>query len=609
MIIHDDLSALVQEICEYYTHAELSLAYTEYLRGQVLIHSSHKALKEFKDIARSSDIPEKIIIANLYATIVKHDDLASTLIDYLHDPVFETLQYVVWRGPCHAVKSSTQQVTEIEKIQYSEDSVLPSMAFPKQEYALLALDELTPPIMRRVQTSKVSRFQNVWFYLPPLLRNAFREVMESPISKYPKSTEELPVPPKGGWHLYESQHRLPEIIRDLVPRVQQDFYIEECTFPGSLQRKKTKSLISMFSLPELYPDNREFDTISTNPLIWMILHGPSYETLYKSSGMDIIRVYFEMLVKHNLPIKDYVLHFVHDNDVKNNVSAICARIPQLLEFCTKGSWIDIESLIDSIMIHEILPPLYPELPSREDAGFINLSTYDKPPIDPMTYREAIYPSIIRGILGLLGSLGILDFLSIIPNNHHYQLKGLKYLSPWDCIIHAKITDIGLILLGKQDEEVINIPETQDDPFLLDQERLIITVRGNAAHRQLAISQYAMRVGGQFFQVDPTVFTKGCRTVKDIQQKITQFRNLIGNELPDNWEQFFHDLIDKSNALIPEPTSIVFKLKDHPDLTRLFAIDPELKLLTKRAEGFRIIINKADLNRVKARLGDLGFFIE
>ena len=97
MIIHDNLSSLVQEICDYYTHAELTLAYTEYLRGQVLIHSSHKALKEFKGIARSTDIPEKIIIANLYATIVKHDDLASTLIDYLHDPVFETLQYVVWK--------------------------------------------------------------------------------------------------------------------------------------------------------------------------------------------------------------------------------------------------------------------------------------------------------------------------------------------------------------------------------------------------------------------------------------------------------------------------------------------------------------------------------
>jgi hypothetical protein len=609
MIIQDDLSSLVQEICDYYTHAELSLAYIEYLRGQVLIHSSHTALNEFKDIARSSDIPEKIIIANLYATIVKNEELASTFIDYLHDPVYETLQYVVWRGPCHAVKSSSHQITEIDTIQYSEDSVLPSLAFPKPEYSLFALDELTPPILRRVQTSKVSRFQNVWFFLPPLLRNAFRDIVDAPISTYPKSSEELPNPPKGGWYLYESQHRLPEILRDLIPRVQEDFYIEECTFPGSLQRKKTKSLISMFSLPELYPDSREFDTISTNPLIWMILHGPSSAHLTKSSGIDIIRVYFEMLVKQNLPIKDYVLHFVQDNEVKNNLSAICAGIPHLLELFTKGTWINIESLIDAIMIHDLLPPLYPELPSKEDAGYLNLSTYDKPSIDPMSYREAIYPTLMKGILGILGSLGVLDFLSVIPKQHHYQIKGMQYLSPWDGIVHARITDIGLILLGKQEDEIILTQEVQEDPFLLDQERLLITVRGNAAHRQLAISQFATRVSGNFFQVDASIFTKGCHTVRDIQQKITQFRSLIANELPDNWEQFFHDLIDKSNALIPEPTSIVFKLKDHPELTRLFAVDPELKLLTKRAEGFRIIISKADINRVKKRLGELGFFIE
>jgi hypothetical protein len=110
-------------------------------------------------------------------------------------------------------------------------------------------------------------------------------------------------------------------------------------------------------------------------------------------------------------------------------------------------------------------------------------------------------------------------------------------------------------------------------------------------------------------VDAHIFTKGCHTIRDIQQKITGFRSLMGKELPDNWEQFFHDLIDKSNALIPETNSIVYRLKDHPELTRLFAIDPELKSLSKRAEGFRIIINRADINRVKNRLGELGFFIE
>ena len=609
MIIQDDLSSLVQEISDHYSHAELSLAYTEYLRGQVLIHSSHPALSAFKEIARTAEIPEKIFIANLYATILKHEDLATTLINYLHDPVYAILEQVIWRGPCLAVKGSAQNLSDIDTIQYSEDSLLPSLAFPKPEYSLLALDEFTPPILRRVQTSKTSRFQNVWFTLPPLLRTAYRDIMESPISKIPKSTSELPNPPKSGWHLLESQKRLPEVIRELLPRVQSDFYIEECTSPGSLQRKKTKSLISMFSLPEMYPNEREFDTISANPLIWMILHGPSSQELTKSGGMDIIRIYYEMLVKNALPVKSYLLHFLHDNDTKNNLSAICGSIPQLLELFPKDSWIDIESLIDAIMVHDILPPLYTEFPLKEDAGYLNLSTYDKPMLDPLSYREAVYPTLIRGILGILGSLGILDFLSIIPNNHHYQLKGLKYLSPWDGVVHAKITDIGLILLGKKADEFIIEKEEQEEPFLLDQERLLITVRGNATHIQLSIRQYSSIINGQFFQVDTHIFTKGCHTIRDIQQKITGFRNLIGKELPDNWEQFFHDLIDKSNALIPETSAIVYKLKDHPELTRLFAIDPELKSLTKRAEGFRIIINRADINRVKNRLGELGFFIE
>jgi len=47
MIIQDDLSPLVQDICDHYSHAELAMVYTEYLRGQVLIHSSHPALQDF----------------------------------------------------------------------------------------------------------------------------------------------------------------------------------------------------------------------------------------------------------------------------------------------------------------------------------------------------------------------------------------------------------------------------------------------------------------------------------------------------------------------------------------------------------------------------------
>ena len=134
-------------------------------------------------------------------------------------------------------------------------------------------------------------------------------------------------------------------------------------------------------------------------------------------------------------------------------------------------------------------------------------------------------------------------------------------------------------------------------------------RSTAAHRQLALTQFARRISGQFFQVDSTIFTKGCHTVRDIQQRIQQFRTIVRQELPENWEQFFQDMIDKANALIPEPTSLVFKLKDQSELAQLFATDPELKLISKRAEGFRIIINRVDLPKLKQRLGELGYFLD
>ncbi|MEY3313732.1 MAG: hypothetical protein RLZZ578_1252, partial [Bacteroidota bacterium] len=37
--------------------------------------------------------------------------------------------------------------------------------------------------------------------------------------------------------------------------------------------------------------------------------------------------------------------------------------------------------------------------------------------------------------------------------------------------------------------------------------------------------------------------------------------------------------------------------------------PELRLITKRAEGFRIIVNRSDIPKLKQRLGELGYFID
>ena len=603
-----DITPLIQEICDSYTLAELSLLYKEYLRGQVLIQASHPAISEFLQDARTALVPDKVRIATLYALIVTDNILAQSFLNYLHDPVYAMLKKVVWIGPIPAAEEKVKAVEDITTIQFSEDSVLPSQAMARPEYSLLALDEFTPPLIRRVQTSRAPRFQNVWFVLPTLLTQAYRMFVKAPESSELVSTNEIPSS-KQAWIVYENEGRTAEIIGDAIPRILAECYVEECTYPGSLQRKKSKTISSMFGLPELYPDSKENDTINMNMLTWLILWSFAGKGLQLPQGIEAIQRCFDAITSYEIPVHEYLMHFVIDHNHANSAREICAAIPSLLKIFPDQEWVEVELLINRTMMHGIVPSYYRECPAPEDATYIDLSAYDKPPIDPIVLREALQPTFMRGLLGFLGSLGLLDFLMEIPNNLQYQLKGVKYLSPFDGLRFVRLTELGEIVIGRKSIDEPLTKKQEEHPYVLDTQRLLISVKGTAAHRQLALAPYAKRMGNSFFMVEPNVFIKGCNTVKELEKKVMQFKQLVHQELPDNWEQFFNTLVKQANSIVPEPMDTVFKLKDQGQLAELFATDAELKLLVKRAEGFKIIVARADINRLKKRLGELGYFIE
>ena len=139
--------------------------------------------------------------------------------------------------------------------------------------------------------------------------------------------------------------------------------------------------------------------------------------------------------------------------------------------------------------------------------------------------------------------------------------------------------------------------------------LIITIKGDSSHRSIALSPFVSPMGTHIFSLNPTAFLKGCHSVSDIERKIVQFKQIIHQDLPDHFTQFFQQLLEKANPLIPEPLDIVFKLKNQGDIAELFAQDSILKSLVKRAEGFRIIIAKSDVFKLKKRLEELGYFME
>ena len=68
-----------------------------------------------------------------------------------------------------------------------------------------------------------------------------------------------------------------------------------------------------------------------------------------------------------------------------------------------------------------------------------------------------------------------------------------------------------------------------------------------------------------------------RSEKDLETRISMFRQLVSTQLPDNWEQFFKDLRDKVDPFEELNNVIVLQIpSDKKTLVHLIAHDPVLK---------------------------------
>jgi hypothetical protein len=88
-----------------------------------------------------------------------------------------------------------------------------------------------------------------------------------------------------------------------------------------------------------------------------------------------------------------------------------------------------------------------------------------------------------------------------------------------------------------------------------------------------------------------------------------FRKEISARPPRIWEDFLKDIQGKINPLIPEPDMHVFRLKDHPELIELMAMDEVLQRLILKAEDYHVIISSRDINLVRKRLETFGYLID
>ena len=103
--------------------------------------------------------------------------------------------------------------------------------------------------------------------------------------------------------------------------------------------------------------------------------------------------------------------------------------------------------------------------------------------------------------------------------------------------------------------------------------------------------------------------RGCRSARDVAERIEHFKNRIPAEIPPLWQKFFDDIVGDCVALEKRPGYVFYRLADNPELRRLFLSDPVLRKLSIKTAGPGVAIKKDDVSLVSRRLAALGYLMQ
>ena len=222
----------------------------------------------------------------------------------------------------------------------------------------------------------------------------------------------------------------------------------------------------------------------------------------------------------------------------------------------------------------------------------------------------IIEPLIRGALFLFASFGLLD-LAYNELRHPAAARFAQtYLSVFDGLKYVRLTTLGAYVCGLS--PTFQVSEATNAQVLLDENNLFISYRGDNRSLQSALEKIGRRAGSNenLYKVDYETLLGDCSTEKEIASKIDLFKQLLSNNPPRLWKDFFMTLQKRSYQLPSlESDYKVFKLPEDRELIRMFASDEFLKKHIIKAEMYYVLIPKGSVAKVKTYLKKFGFLID
>lgn len=438
------------------------------------------------------------------------------------------------------------------------------------------------------------------------------------IRKYMKKPEEYNIIPQKKIKANLVNNNEKELIENF--KMYFEFYSQGGVKLSSSAKILKESKLNMkkyCNITEYYEDSKDLDYLKTETIaLFFFLVKDRYidENYFKVSNIKNIVGDFisgELIKEENYHYTSLYLNYL--KGVKNiwkskeEIKRGFATIKKIIDELPDDKPVSVDNIIKAILYRDEFIEII-DVKDAYDYIYINEANYERTKIlNYEKYQMYVVIPFIKSVLFLLGVLGVFEIYYDYPsiNNSLYLKNG--YLSKYDGIKYIKFTELGRYCFDRIDEyDFKNAKE--DGEVILDEDRLIATLMGDAPVKTMFLERVSQRIATNKYKFTRENFLRGISSSKEIEERINEFYTKITSEPNQFWREFFEDILEKSSVIKAESQFVVLKLKNDKELIKTITKDERFKPLMLKGEDFHLLIKSENVSEVISLFKEHGYYV-
>ncbi len=593
-----DIVMLENRIDQAYSSQELRDVYDYFF--QSFIEKTPGLFRELsldpRSLSRVS-IPKKELV-RLVAAVFLNQSVLKRWAEMLPEIAYQALHIVAWEGEQDSIELSQRIGSPI-----LEEIIGGKGLSQKKLRKPFALFQLT-----FFKSFWGAEGNCIYIMLPQVMSQSLRKIFPEPAGLTLTGTGSL----VDSLATFEDGGRILEVL-PVINRFMQQGQLE-LTQQGTPRSKSVSRLKEVCNLSEFYKGQQSSDLGSLRTrMIVSLLSSINLPVLTDDVGLflkNLIKEYLRIPYYPNMWVFSHIKGLYHCRSKFNDQLHIGTW--DLLNSLPEDQWVTVSQLRDfACLTGKNLAPVDKKNADRylylttEWQGWGNKKQY----LTPGRFDVALVIPSLKADLFLFASFGLLDLVYRQPENHQMTTTGKPYLTVFDGLEAVRLNTLGAYLAGKRVDFGYSPEQASDVLLELDPDRLFISSSRPDPLAEISLERFASRIGLTRFKVDTRSFLKGCRSRTDLTNKIQLFKEEVCEVLPEKWQIFFNQLVNRVGVLTPADELLVFKLTPgNSELADVIAADRILKQFILKAEGKHLLVRSADLEKLKNRLEELGYLM-